>query len=235
MSINDVVLARAGEFLDAGTVLDNRQNLEKAISLYQNVLEDEPQNTVALHNTGFAHSLLGNHEKALQFLKKVIDLNSEHLEAHNVLGQVLNWLRKYNEAIPVIIKGIALEPEGHIAYLNFIELGYSYNQLGRYDNAIEVLSKAIEINPFCASAEGCIGDSYRLKGDNENAYSSYESALSHFRIESVKDRALYLWAIRAERGLVKLGVKTEGPIEKEAIAGGILTKKKITNYFQADR
>ena len=45
----------------------------------------------------------------------------------------------------------------------------------------------------------------------------------------------YRTAIRAERGLIKLGVITEGTIEKGALEQGILTTEKLKQHYQFER
>ena len=46
-----------------------------AISLNQQILQEEPENIDALNRLAFAHATLGNHDDAKEFYQKVLELD----------------------------------------------------------------------------------------------------------------------------------------------------------------
>jgi len=102
------------------------------------------------------------------------------------------------------------------------------------------------------------GDTYRLMNKNESAEKDYRLGLILFRgnpkeinklfgdnprkrlydlLEGTKHENGvndYKWAIRTERGLVKLGFSEQG-IEKEALEKGIVTQEQLERFYQHEK
>jgi len=84
-------------------------------------------------------------------------------------------------------------------------------------------------------AYGGMGDSHRLLGNLKNARQDYEEALFLFEQKTNPNKDDYKGAIRAERGLVKLGITEHGAIEKEALKKGIVTKEELSRLYKHEK
>ncbi|MBT5740489.1 hypothetical protein HOI26_05330, partial [Candidatus Woesearchaeota archaeon] len=109
-------------------------------------------------------------------------------------------------------KLINLNPKLWIVYNN---RGFSLNVLGRYEEAIEDLTQGIEIEPEFLGLYAHRGDAHRLLDNVEFSEKDYKTAIELFDQEDEKSIYCYKQAIRAERGLIKLGILKEGEIEQK--------------------
>ncbi len=78
-------------------------------------------------------------------------------------------------AIATMNQAIALDPSNPLLR---IELGGIYYQLSQFDAAQTQFAEAIRLKPDFANAYYNLGHAYEAKGDNENALTAYQSALS---------------------------------------------------------
>ena len=60
----------------------------------------------------------GQYEEAIPILRKAIELDPKHANAHNNLGWALNGKGQYDEAIPILRKTIELDPKHAYAHSN---------------------------------------------------------------------------------------------------------------------
>ena len=87
---------------------------------------------------------LGEYRKAIGCYEKAIQVNPNHVEAHNNLGIVLNELGEHQKAISCCEKAIQIQPNYVNARNN---LGLILSELGEHQKAISCCEKAIHIEP----------------------------------------------------------------------------------------
>ncbi|UCD77558.1 MAG: tetratricopeptide repeat protein [Desulfobacterales bacterium] len=90
------------------------------------------------------------------------------------LGEVLMNRKRYDEALPNLLKAIQLDPKSKETYHN---LGFLYDNLGESDKAIEQYRKAIQIDPNFAKAYNNLGVALTKQGKTDEALSSLQKAL----------------------------------------------------------
>jgi tetratricopeptide (TPR) repeat protein len=88
-----------------------RQNYNKAISLYKKILESNPNDTFALNNLGIVYDNLGDSAKAMQYYEKTLRLNPLDEFALTNIGMVMQEQGKYKEAIEYYEKALDVNPE----------------------------------------------------------------------------------------------------------------------------
>ena len=88
-----------------------RQNYNKAITLYNKILESNPNDTFALNNLGTVYDDLGNSAKAIQYYEKTLRLNPLDEFALSNIGASLHDQGKYEEAIEYYEKALDVNPE----------------------------------------------------------------------------------------------------------------------------
>lgn len=117
---------------------------DRAIKLYQLVLDIRPNYVIAWVNMGRA--LFSNHlyEKGVKALIRATELQPDHLEAWKTLGEMLLEIGDYNRAISAFQN--AYDLNGQQVEFPY-KIGLSYEQLGDKKNAVFWYQKALEINP----------------------------------------------------------------------------------------
>ena len=76
----------------------NAGDFTKAESIYNQVLQADPNHPVALHLLGVIAHQRGDYEKAVELITKALTLKPDYVEAHSNLGLALDCLGKLEEA-----------------------------------------------------------------------------------------------------------------------------------------
>jgi len=88
-----------------------RQNYNKAISIYKKILESNPNDTHALHNLGLVYDNLGNDDMALEYYQKTLRLNSQDEYALTNIGTIMEERGQYEDALEYYQEAIEVNPE----------------------------------------------------------------------------------------------------------------------------
>ena len=112
-----VTLALQDKFEQA-MVLHRQGNLADAESIYQEVLQRQPNHFDALHLLGVISLQTERTELAVDFIRKAIRLNGSVAIAHNNLGKALLDLNRHDAALTSFDRAIALEPGFAMAHNN---------------------------------------------------------------------------------------------------------------------
>ena len=86
-------------FLDLATQHHKAGNLPKAKGIYRKILQDDPNQPVALHLLGVIAYQAGKHEQAIEYITRALHIKPDYAEAHNNLGTVLKELGHVDDAI----------------------------------------------------------------------------------------------------------------------------------------
>src|SRR4030095_2737703 len=104
----------------------------------------EAVEAVGLTNLGFTYAKVGQYTKALEALKRAVQLEPELAEAHYFLGATYNNLGLHREAVKAFKEAIRLKPTWAEAYSG---LGVAYNCSMRFGESVEALQQAIRLTP----------------------------------------------------------------------------------------
>jgi tetratricopeptide (TPR) repeat protein len=199
-----------------------RQNLDKAVSLIDNVSDGEkneilyylakaddngqkkkeyldqllfsfPSDKRVQMMAGQYYYNLEDYSTALIHYYKVTELDKDYASAYNRIGYCQSELIKYGEAEEAFLAYIKLVPGKANPYDSYAEF---LLKTGRYDESIEQYKKAFEIDPvnFAASLIG-IGDNYIFKGDYDSARKYYQDYFDQGSGINIKLVALTLIAV----------------------------------------
>jgi protein O-mannosyl-transferase len=132
--------------IGANSVLTFQRNKvwKDEISLWNDIVDKNPDLTRALSNRGIAFASTGQFDKALVDFSKVIGIDPNSATAYNNRGMVYGNLRMWDKALADYIRAIEIDPKYATAYNN---RGMAYGNLGQLDKALADFSKAIELNP----------------------------------------------------------------------------------------
>jgi TolB-like protein/Flp pilus assembly protein TadD len=113
--------------------------------------------------------------KAFKLAQKALSLDESDAWSHALLGSIYLMMRKYEKAIAEGERSIELDPNGAMVHGL---LGMTLSFAGRPDEAIVQLKQGIRLNPFPAYWYFLrLGQSYRQKGQYEEALTEFKKAL----------------------------------------------------------
>ncbi|MGH7531459.1 MAG: tetratricopeptide repeat protein [Gemmatimonadales bacterium] len=93
---------------------------------------------------------------------------------YTVLGNALNELGRFDDAIAAHRKALEINPRFHEAWVN---LGIVYRLLGEYDHAEQSYLKALELAPDYAELHASLGALYIFRDEAPRAVESLERAI----------------------------------------------------------
>lgn len=147
---------------------------EKAIKIYEKVLDINPNEEVAWNNIGNVYFRQKRHELAINTYKKSIELNVNYLPAWCNLGGVYNEICDYSRAIEAFQKTLELDPEYIEAWFH---LGNAYYGMSDFKNAIEAFERTLRINPDSIRALDNIGITYLIIEEYDKAIEAFEQII----------------------------------------------------------
>lgn len=151
-----------------------KNNLNKAQNLYNEVLQRSPSHTGAYNNLGMISFGLGDYQKATIYFEKSIEINPNSAHVHNSLGVLSIEEGKIQKAKNCHERAIELEPNYADAHCN---LGLVFKELGDSQKAKSCYEKTIEINPNHLNANGNLGNLLYETGEPQKAIIYYEKAI----------------------------------------------------------
>ncbi|MBW3598524.1 MAG: tetratricopeptide repeat protein [Planctomycetes bacterium] len=120
----------------------------KAIQLFNEILEDDPQNVIALRGRGDAYISIGEHKKAVADLEAALKLQPENDGILNNLAWLLatspdDEVRNGERAIELATKACEVTEYKEAHILSTLASGYA--EQGDWENAIKWSEKAVEL------------------------------------------------------------------------------------------
>jgi len=115
-----------------------------------------------------------DHPKAIELLKKALDVTEEPIEIWNLLGMEYLFLEDYTKGKDYFYQCVK---ENTLDYQSLYNLLYCYEQLGEDIEAINTLNSLLEINPYSEVAWHQLGKIYIKINKPEEALSAFEFAI----------------------------------------------------------
>jgi tetratricopeptide (TPR) repeat protein len=157
-------LAAAIEMHQAG-------QLGPAAQLYQQVLNDDESNAVALHLLGVLHHQQGDSARAVDLIGRAVALQPNVPAFHANLAEAYRSLGQHDRAIGCCRTALRLRSDFPEALSN---LGLALQALGKRAEAVEQFRRALKLRPDFAQAHNNLGIALRESGE-------HAEALEHFR------------------------------------------------------
>ena len=149
-------------------------DLEKAIALYRQAINLEPEWATLHYNVGVILDAQGQLEAAAQAYQRAIALVPDYRQAHENLGCVYLKQGKGDQAIQVLQHAIALHPQ-QASLLN--NLGQAFQAQQQIDAAIDAYEQAIALQPDLAIAHINLGLVWQEQGDIGRAIAHFQTVL----------------------------------------------------------
>jgi Tfp pilus assembly protein PilF len=143
--MNNDKIHLAIEYFNKAYQLHMSGNIKEAIEAYKKSIDYYP--TPKAHTfLGWAFSLNGRFEEAIEECKIAIDLDPNFGNPYNDIGSYLINLGKYDDAIYWLEKAIET-PDYQPRHFPFYNLGRVYEKKGEWYTALQYYSEALKINP----------------------------------------------------------------------------------------
>jgi len=121
---------------------------EEAIREFEQVLAESPDHADSLKYIGLAWFQLKEHGRALEPLRRTLELKEREgrvdAELYLALGQSLLSLKRFSEALPPLEKLARLQPG---SATNLYLLGVVYANLDRLEESLAVMRRSLQLNP----------------------------------------------------------------------------------------
>jgi tetratricopeptide (TPR) repeat protein len=128
-----------------GVTLHDKGDYDGAIRKYEEVLAENPANTLALYEMAYSYSAKKDYKKSNEVAYRGAQYKSEELPGFYLLiGNNLDILGETQKAIDVYKKGIKLNPEVALFHFN---LAIAYKNANKLDDAKKSLKTALVHNP----------------------------------------------------------------------------------------
>lgn len=163
--------ARAAALL--GTAMQHHQagRLYDAQALYQQVLQIEPANAVAIQYLGVLAMQAGQPQAGEAMIRRALALRPDLPDFHNNLGLCLRLQDKLDDAMAAYRAALALAP-GYVEAMN--NLGLDLQASGRVDEAAAQFEQAVALKPDFAQAHWNLGLAHLVRGDLQRGWPEYE-------------------------------------------------------------
>jgi tetratricopeptide (TPR) repeat protein len=148
---------------------------EQTLETYQQVLENDPQNSMIYHNVAYAHYRLGHYSEAVDFSTRALALKPDYLKARLFLGHAL--LAKGDaeaalEAYGAVLQLDPNDPEVHQGRAR------GFRKLGRAEESIQAYEEAIRVQPDDVGSYRSLGGLLAEQGRFSEAGNTLQKAAS---------------------------------------------------------
>lgn len=166
--------SRAKALYNQAQELATKGDLERAIALYTEALELNPQNAKIYYKRGNSYYEQRAYEKAIEDYTTAIKIESNYNDAY--YNRALSYYELGNniKAITDLTQTLRLNPNDAEAYY---KRGLIYYKIGDYKNSIQDYSQSIRLNPKDTDAYINRGIGRGATGDQPGAISDYTQAL----------------------------------------------------------
>lgn len=185
--------------VDEADSLRDSGSFNKAIGLYDEVIEIDPSNIDAWYGKASAWARSGDRVRAVNSLEEVVLLDRNHNPAWQNMGLLYQEAGRYEEAVKA--HKVACEIEDQYNEIDCSNLGTALADLEQYEEAVSAYDKALRINPQHFTAWHNLSSVYNDMGEYRQAI---EAANQAIRLDKNKQNIGGPWLSKG-RALYHLG------------------------------
>jgi protein O-GlcNAc transferase len=163
------------ELLQRAVAAHRAQDFDRAARIYRNVLDDSPRQFDAIHLLGVLEAQRRNYETALDLLSHAVTINPTVATAPFNLGNVLQALGRFDDAIASYRQALAINPAYAEAWYN---LGNAQIANCCAEEALAAYDHALAIKPDHFEALNNRSSALRALKRTEEALANYQHALT---------------------------------------------------------
>lgn len=166
------------KMLDQAMEYFKKRDYENAMTVFQNLLEQDPKNPHLLNNVGLCLAHQGQISQAEEYFRKALFLDEKLAETYINLADVYYKQNRLWDAIDLLQGAVAILPD-NAALRHFLARIYIEDK--RYDDAIDALDSVLELAPKNYDANWDLGMVYFETGDWAGAISNFEEVLQYIQ------------------------------------------------------
>lgn len=159
--------------MDAAREKANRGDYDAALTMFKEVLRDNPKLPDAWVGVGDMHTNLKEWEDAEAAYGNAVNLDNGNFEGHFGRGKALQVLNRLIDAIRSYHRALLIRPDDFDANLN---MATAYLQLDEASSALTFAEKAVKLKPESGAARINLGVAYERAGRATDAVLQYEMA-----------------------------------------------------------
>jgi predicted O-linked N-acetylglucosamine transferase (SPINDLY family) len=161
--------------IPGAVALHQAGRISEAISLYEKVLADVPEQFDALHMMGVIALQAGRFEEAQSRIAAALRRNPESASALGNLAAAYLRNGELDQALKWGQRALQADPESTDALIN---LGTTLHEMGRFEEAAPLLRQARDLSPNSALICNLLGSCFLKMGDARSAAEVFEAATS---------------------------------------------------------
>ncbi len=153
--------ARQDSLLRVGLGYHDSGRYEEAIAIYESILEENPDNVIALHEISYSCMAKGDYERSLSYARRGLKYRSDSMPLlYMDEGNALDNLGRPDEGIAAFRKGLT---SGRHKYLFLYNIGFAFYRKSDLDSARMYFQGALVENPLHASSDLALAMVYEAK------------------------------------------------------------------------
>jgi tetratricopeptide (TPR) repeat protein len=159
----------------------NQKNYDKSLEAFENILEigetrlfEAQADTVIYYNAALAARNAGNHEKAIEFFKKAIDLGYGGSDAYYLLKTEYIAVNDSNAALKALEEGYEKYPDTTLLLIELVNYCLTSGDTEQGLRYLELAQQKEANNPDIYFAQGTL---FEKIGDKEKAMEMYNKAI----------------------------------------------------------
>jgi tetratricopeptide (TPR) repeat protein len=206
-----------GALVGRGRAMAAMKEFEAAEKDFRSILQDQPENVLALVALGNMKLDMGRAddvEDALDSFQKATKVDSKNAEALVGYGKALVMLNRVDEAISPLTRAIAIDPKNAEAYRY---RGTAYSGLYKTKQAVDDLKHAIELNPDDYEAYYSFGVVDMRLEDYQGAVNQLIEAIKHYKPKpDQEDVPYYQGHLTLAAAYIEVGKAAKDPAAQKA-------------------
>lgn len=190
------------DLIKKGVSLFDARQYEAAQEVFEQVLELQPNNAMAMYELGYTEYALGHLEEAIEWADKAIDSQDPNTvePAYLLKGSALDDLGNHKKAVKTYKAGAKDFPNSYLFPFN---LGVSYFRNEDLEKAEEALLQSLSLNPVHGSSHYLLAQLKMTQGERIPALLAMQFFLvleaRSDRSADARDRMAYLIGFGVER------------------------------------
>src|SRR5689334_21945053 len=158
------VMAAAEKYVQQG-------KLQNAVSEYEKVVKEDPNDLTVLNTIGDLHSRLGNNDKAAHYFKQVGEAYAKNGFTVKAIAMYkkLTKLQSNQENLLRLAELYTIQGLYNDARGQYVQVAEGYLKSGNNDEAAKVFQKILELDPDNAAMQTKLADLYIKLGKKQEA------------------------------------------------------------------
>ncbi|MBO0927157.1 tetratricopeptide repeat protein [Staphylococcus sp. 30400_3112M30941] len=160
-------------YINAGIVLADANEIEKAERFFQKALTIDSQNGIVFYNLANIYYNQQRYQESIKLYQQALRTNIEQVDCNYMIGMAFNQLEAFKQALPFLMTAAELDEN------NDIEVQFQYGlvlcQLEMFDEAITQLKHVLTIDENHVDARYNLGLATFMKNED------IDEAIGHFK------------------------------------------------------